>query len=131
MFSLEGFERVAGQGGDVIPFAGDGRRSFLITSPRMARELLADSRRCTREGAPSTAMARRLFGRSMISTFGPFHARQRRLYQAAMTSRSVAAFDEVAGRSARRLAERWLAAPAAPVDVHDEMTSTTRPAPSP
>ncbi|HEY7169498.1 MAG TPA: cytochrome P450 [Vicinamibacterales bacterium] len=100
------FTDVARTYGDVALVRMAGERLFILSHPRLVRDVLVTNQRNFRKGR-GLERARRLLGEGLLTSEGAVHLRQRRLMQPAFHKDRIASYAAVMTDYADRIQRSW------------------------
>jgi cytochrome P450 len=116
------FTSVAREYGDVARLRMAGDDVFLVSDPRLVRDVLVTHQRNFTKGR-GLQRAKRLLGEGLLTSEDPLHVRQRRLIQPAFHRDRIAAYAAVMTEYADRTSRSWQAG--VTLDVAHEMMRLT------
>ncbi len=116
------FSNLARVYGDVAHVHMGGEHVFLISSPRLAKDILVTNQRSFAKGR-GLERAKRLLGEGLLTSEGAQHLRQRRLMQPAFHKERSASYAHVMTDYAARISGSWRNG--ARVDAAQEMMRLT------
>ena len=101
------FTDIARRNGDVAFFRIGPVGFYLLSSPELARDVLADSEASFERIAGERRVSRRLLHQALFASEGETHARQRTLMEPVMYRQAPPAHAEAIARFAARMADGW------------------------
>ena len=108
--------------GDLVHVAMAGEHLFLISDPRVVRDILVTDQRFFMKGR-GLDRAKRLLGEGLLTSEGAVHVRQRRLMQPAFHRDRIASYATVMTDYASRVRDSW--ADGREIDASQEMARLT------
>ena len=114
--------RVAREYGDVAHVRVGMVDAYLVSHPDYVKEVLVAQQHSFKKGL-GLEWARPLVGEGLLTSYGDFHVRQRRLIQPAFHRQRIHAYGQTMVQYAERRREGWGAGEE--IDRHEEMTAPT------
>ena len=114
--------RVAREYGDVVRLRVGLADAYLVSHPDYVKEVLVTQQHSFKKGL-GLEWAKSLLGEGLLTTYGEFHRRQRRLIQPAFHRQRIGAYGQTMVHYAERRCDRWRAGQE--IDLHQEMTALT------
>lgn len=112
--------------GDVVRLDFPGRVGFLVSHPRLVKQVLVDDHKKFGKQTRGYEMLRLALGQGLVTSEGDFWRRQRRIAQPAFHRQRIVAFADVMRTSTQAMLERWAELEdGAVLDVNEEMMAVT------
>jgi cytochrome P450 len=119
---LEFFSNIQRTCGDVATYQMAGERIFLVSDPRLVKDILVTNNRNFVKSR-GLERAKRLLGEGLLTSEDPLHLRQRRLMQPAFHHDRVAEYGRTMVAYAAQMGDEWREG--ATLDIAQEMSRLT------
>jgi cytochrome P450 len=114
--------RVAREYGDVARVRIGLANAYLVSHPEYVKEVLVTQQHSFKKGL-GLEWAKSLLGEGLLTTYGGFHRRQRRLMQPSFHRQRIQAYGEIMVHYAEQRRDHWQ--PGQEIGLHEEMSALT------